>query len=169
METINAWAKLQKLESLASPDVGMGRQKIIKSVHAELSVTLAALKYRTESKNGGFLPFAIDVGVTKLCCHLCSTFLEKLEATEGVRVVVRGCHGKVYHGWALPPHTPPAVRWNFLETVDHAISDLYFDLRQRQPRKDSSPQSVKSESSVFERVSLKVPAMLQSVADTLSE
>ena len=130
IEMINAWAKLQKLESLASPDVGMGRQKIIKSVHAELSVTLAALKYRTESKNGGFLPFAIDVGVTKLCCHLCLTFLEKLEATEGVRVVVRGCHGKVYHGWALPPHTPPAVRWNFMQTVDHAISDLYFDSRQ---------------------------------------
>ena len=83
--------------------------------------------------------------------------------------MIRGCHGKVYHGWALPPHTPPAVRWNFLQTVDHAISDLYFDLRQRQPRKDSSPQSVESESSVFERVSLEVPAMLQSVAETLSE
>lgn len=57
-------------------------------------------------------------------------------------MVTRWCHGQVYHGWALPPHTSPAVRWNVLQKGDHAIPDLYFDLRRRQPRKDSSPQLV---------------------------
>lgn len=64
-------------------------------VHAEIQLIFHLLRNDKEATGGRILPYA---GCNKYSCLLCSKFLQAYESFG-----TRGCHGKLYDLWTLPP------------------------------------------------------------------
>jgi hypothetical protein len=53
-------------------------------------------------KAGGAIKAAPYIGVSKLSCLMCSSYIESYSQTVTDAISVRGCHGKAYPSWAWP-------------------------------------------------------------------
>jgi hypothetical protein len=54
------------------------------------------------SIEGGAIKAFPYIGVSKLSCLMCSSYIESYSQTVTDAISIRGCHGKVYSSWAWP-------------------------------------------------------------------
>lgn len=107
------------------------------SAHCEL--TLALYSYNSPSK-----PKTVEIGVSKGLCWLCQKFVEYLNATGAIKVVVSANHGKIHTGWGMPPNTPSEIEFKMRQLVELEVKELHARILARR-LSDSFPNELRDE------------------------
>ncbi|KAF8332391.1 uncharacterized protein EI90DRAFT_3154245 [Cantharellus anzutake] len=97
------------------------------TVHAELAMITAMFKGELQR----VLPY---IGVSKLSCIMCTHYIQAFNDVTGVRIAVKGSHGKAYPGWFWPnlPSCDGEVREAFLGLIRQQLqSDFKLHYRGR--------------------------------------
>jgi hypothetical protein len=127
--------------------VGYAYEKAIKSnqepedrrspiLHAELAM-LSSIK-------AGTIKAFPCIGVSKLSCLMCSSYIEAYSRTVTNGISVRGCHGKVYPSWAWPTMLDThheGIRSIFLEKIREELKqdfERFTDYQRARRQSDSS-------------------------------
>jgi hypothetical protein len=86
------------------------------TVHAELAMVMAMVKEEITD----VLPY---IGVSKLCCIMCSCYIHTFNEVMGHSINIRGLHGKAYPGWSWPilPDRDEELRGAFLKGIRQQI------------------------------------------------
>lgn len=85
-------------------------------VHAELAMIMAMEKGEIDH----VLPY---IGVSKLCCTMCSIYIQAFNEVSNKNITTRGCHGKAYPGWFWPeiPSRDKELRRTFIKKVKQQL------------------------------------------------
>jgi hypothetical protein len=83
----------------------MGQRAISKenSVHCEVKLLVSIEKHQTTPGSPKAFTY---IGVSKLSCHGCDSFIRAFNAVHDTSWVTKGAHGKSYYPWMFPPGTP---------------------------------------------------------------
>lgn len=126
----------------------MGKTAISKnnSVHCEIKL-LVSIERHQEARPG--IPKAFTyIGVSKLSCHGCDSFIRAFNAEHNTSWVTKGGHGKSYYPWMFPPGTPAEdyVRERTYAILAFAWAKSYTGYRQQHVslNPDSTAQSARS-------------------------
>ena len=86
------------------------------------------------------------IGVSKLSCLMCSSYIEAYSQKVDHRISVRGCHGKVYPSWAWPTlDTHEGIRAVFLEKIREVLKqdfERFVEFQRTRRQSDSSAGSM---------------------------
>ena len=107
------------------------------SAHREL--TLALYAYNSPSK-----PKTVEIGVSKGLCWLCQKFVEYLNATGAINVVVSANHGKIHTGWRMPTDIPSEIEFKMRQLVNLEVNELHARIFARR-LSDSFPNELRDE------------------------
>jgi hypothetical protein len=105
-------------------------------IHAELAML--------SSIEAGTIKAFPYIGVSKLSCLMCSSYIEAYSQTATNRISVRGCHGKVYPSWAWPTMLGThheRIRSIFLEKIREELKqdfERFTAYRRTRRQSDSS-------------------------------
>lgn len=128
----------------------MGKTTISKnnSVHCEVKLLVSIARY--EKAIPGFPKAFTYIGVSKLSCHGCDSFIRAFNLVHKTSWVTKGCHGKSYYPWMFPPGTPQEdpVRIRTYAILAFAWAKSYTGYRQEHVSldADSTAQSAPSAS-----------------------
>lgn len=87
----------------------MAKEAITRSVcvHCEVKLLTSIHKTQTMQPN---LPKAYSyIGVSKLSCNGCDSFIKAFNRENGANWITKGCHGKSYYPWMFPQPFPSHV------------------------------------------------------------
>ncbi|KAI0294158.1 hypothetical protein BC826DRAFT_1012660 [Russula brevipes] len=109
-------------------------------IHAELAML--------SSIEGGAIQATPYIGVSKLSCLMCSSYIEAYSQTFTDAISVRGCHGKVYPSWAWPTmidtHHDESIRSIFLEKMRQELKQDFERFTAYEMIRRESDSSVES-------------------------
>ncbi|KAI0302493.1 hypothetical protein BC826DRAFT_1172733 [Russula brevipes] len=109
-------------------------------IHAELAM-LAFIK-------ASAIAAAPYIGVSKLSCLMCSSYIDSYSQIVTDAISVRGCHGKVYPSWAWPTmidtHHDERIRSIFLGKMRQALRQDFERFTEYQMIRRKSDSSVES-------------------------
>ena len=114
-----------------------GSVPITVSAHCELTLALHAL-------NSISKPKTIEIGVSKRLCWLCQKFVELLNTTGLIKVLVSEYQGKIHAGWRMPPNTPSGTEFVMRNLVELEIEELRASIITCR-RSDSFPSELREE------------------------
>lgn len=110
-------------------------------IHAELAML--------SSIDAGTIKAIPYIGVSKLSCIMCSSYIEAYSQTVTNGISVRGCHGKVYPSWAWPTMLDThheRIRSIFLEKIREELKLDFERFTEYQRTRRQSDSSVGSTS-----------------------
>jgi len=96
-------------------------------VHAELAMIIAMVERKIERP--GY------IGLSKVCCIMCSIYIRTFEKMTGEKVITRGSCGRAYPGWVWPSHPD--------SDCDTALSRAFLTAIRRQLRRDFDQASAR--------------------------
>ncbi|KAI0287896.1 hypothetical protein BC826DRAFT_1041480 [Russula brevipes] len=109
-------------------------------IHAELAML--------SSIRAGAIKAAPYIGVSKLSCLMCSSYIESYSQTVTDAISVRGCHGKVYPSWAWPTmidtHPDQRIRSIFLGKMRQELRQEFVRFTEYEMTRRKSDGSVES-------------------------
>jgi hypothetical protein len=73
------------------------------SVHCEVKLLVSIEKHQTTPGSPKAFTY---IGVSKLSCHGCDSFIRAFNAVHHTFWVTKGAHGKSCYPWMFPPGTP---------------------------------------------------------------
>jgi hypothetical protein len=110
-------------------------------IHAELAML-------SSIKAGGAIKAAPYIGVSKLSCLMCSSYIESYSQTVTDAISVRGCHGKVCPSWAWPTmndtHHDERIRSIFLGKIRQELRRDFERFKEDEMTRRKSDSSVES-------------------------
>jgi hypothetical protein len=110
-------------------------------IHAELAML-------SSIKAGGATKAAPYIGVSKLSCLMCSSYIESYSQIVADAISVRGCHGKVYPSWAWPTmndtHHDERIRSIFLGKMRQGLRQDFERFTEDEMTRRKSDSSVES-------------------------
>jgi hypothetical protein len=123
---------INQLKGLEVPEVV---RRFDPTVHAELAMVMAMVK--------GDIPHVLPyIGVSKLCCIMCSHYIHTFNEVMGQTITIRGSHGKAYPGWSWPsilPDHDEELRGAFLKGIRQQLrSDFEHYAQNHRRGSDSS-------------------------------
>lgn len=111
----------------------MGKTTISKnnSVHCEVKL-LVSIERHERAQPGTPKAFTY-IGVSKLSCHGCDSFIRAFNTVHRTSWVTKGAHGKSYYPWMFPPGTPAEepVRTRTYANLAFAWAKSYTGYRQQ--------------------------------------
>jgi hypothetical protein len=110
-------------------------------IHAELAML-------SSIKAGGAIKATPYIGVSKLSCLMCSSYIESYSQTVTDAISVRGCHGKAYPSWAWPTmidtRHDERIRSIFLEKMRQELRQNFEQFTKDEMTRRKSDSSVES-------------------------
>ncbi|KAK2794368.1 hypothetical protein FQN52_008727 [Onygenales sp. PD_12] len=98
--------KVMNMDVVDRDTTYMAQQKISNKivVHCEVKIILLIEKLKADSPH--LAEAYTYVGVSKLSCHGCHTFIQAYNFAHGTRFMTRGTHSKSYYPWQFPRNFP---------------------------------------------------------------